>query len=161
MHHRTKMLVNAVGLLLFAAAAICLFWGINGLHGVRPVSAYEDMGVHTFFPNQVTPASAGTGYLVQYRSTGTPNYKWQTEVSSEADGQALVTQNSAAERRVLSIPAENTYIVVPAEQTAETYTSVQQSRYLFAIRLSTSLLAAFVAAWIIIMIRHRKMRKQK
>ena len=52
---KLKSIAFAVGILLLIGAALCLYFSLRNLSSIRPASAYEDMGVHTFVPEEVYP----------------------------------------------------------------------------------------------------------
>ena len=60
------------------------------------------------------------------------------------------------ERRVLSIPADNTYITVEPDQTAEGYTSSLRQKYILILALSGGYVLVYAAAWVVILSQSRK-----
>ena len=78
---KLKSIAFAVGILLLIGAALCLYFSLRNLSSIRPASAYEDMGVHTFVPEEVYPVQrenhatgrqkrnhpTTTVYIVRYR----------------------------------------------------------------------------------------------
>ncbi len=52
---KLKSIAFTVGVMLLIGAALCLYFSLRNLSSIRPASAYEDMGVHTFVPEEVYP----------------------------------------------------------------------------------------------------------
>ena len=52
---KLKPIAFAVGIMLLIGAALCLYFSLRNLSSIRPASAYEDMGVHIFVPEEVYP----------------------------------------------------------------------------------------------------------
>ena len=52
---KLKSIAFAVGIMLLIGAVLCLYFSLRNLSSIRPASAYEDMGVHTFVPEEVYP----------------------------------------------------------------------------------------------------------
>ena len=52
---KLKSIAFTVGIMLLLGAALCLYFSLRNLSSIRPASAYEDMGVHTFVPEEVYP----------------------------------------------------------------------------------------------------------
>ncbi len=52
-----------------------------------------------------------TVYKVYYRDTEGAGYRWSVQASGKDSGRKTVEQGLPAERRVLGIPAEGTYIM--------------------------------------------------
>ena len=79
---KLKSIAFAVGIMLLIGAVLCLYFSLRNLSSIRPASAYEDMGVHTFVPEEVYPVQrenhatgrqkrnhpTTTVYIVRYRS---------------------------------------------------------------------------------------------
>ena len=79
---KLKPIAFAVGIMLLIGAALCLYFSLRNLSSIRPASAYEDMGVHIFVPEEVYPVQrenhatgrqkrnhpTTTVYIVRYRA---------------------------------------------------------------------------------------------
>ena len=160
-----KKVIFAGGLLLLILAASGLYVGVRGFASIRPAADYEDSGVHTFIPYDILPVQVknnATGraqrnnptrtvYMVYYQTTDGTGYRWQVEGGSVRELAEQVYDRGPVERRVLSIPADNTYITVEAGQTAEGYTSSLRQKYIRILALSGSYVLVYVAAWVVIL----------
>lgn len=170
---RAKRWIQIGGLLLLILAAVSLYVGIKGFSSVRTADSYEDEGVHTFTPYDILPVQVknnGIGrnrrmyptktvYMVYYRTTDGSGYQWRAAGGSARVMAEQLYSRGPMERRVLSIPADNTYITIAADQTAESYTAVLQRKYVLILGLSGGYilvcLAVFVVGW-----SSKKMRKE-
>ena len=137
---KLKSLGFAAGIVLLIAAVSCLYFSVRNLMELPPASAYEDMGVHTFVPVEVSPIQvenhatgrAGrthptqTVYVVSYQADDNSGYQYRYESSVESTAQRILEEGAPVERRVLSIPEENTYLTVEIDETAESYTNSWQ-----------------------------------
>jgi len=54
------------------------------------------------------------------------------------------------ERRVLSIPADRSYIIVEPEQTAGSYTTGLRQKYITALALAGAYILLYVVVWCVI-----------
>ena len=111
---------------------------------LRSVSAYEDQGVYTFVPVEVSPVQeennasgrmrrnhpVKTVYVVSYQASDGSGYEYDYEAGSvDTIAQKIVEEGEPIERRVFSVPDEGTYITVEADETAETYVAGQRKRF--------------------------------
>ena len=166
-------MIFAGGLLLLILAASGLYVGVRGFASIRPAADYEDSGVHTFTPYDILPVQVknnATGraqrnnptrtvYMVYYQTTDGTGYRWQVEGGSVRELAEQVYDRGPVERRVLSIPADNTYITVEAGQTAEGYTSSLRQKYIRILALSGSYVLVYVAAWVVILSRNQRRKE--
>lgn len=165
-----KKIVSNVGILLLIVAAVSLYTGIRNFTSVRPVTDYEDSGVHTFTPYDILPVQVKnngtrrsqrrnptrTVYMVYYHTTDGTGYRWQAEGGSARTLAEQLYDRGPVERRVLSIPADNTYITVEADQTAESYTESLRQKYILMMSLSGGYVLIYVVAWIVIWSRRQR-----
>ena len=168
---RKVVFVGSLVLLIFAASR--LYVGARELAAIRPATDYEDSGVHTFTPYDILPIQVknnATGrtqrnkptrivYMVYYQTTDGTGYRWQVEGGSARTLAEQVYDRGPVERRVLSIPAENTYITVEADQTAESYTNSLHQKYVLILSLSGGYVLIYVVAWGIIWIRNQRRKE--
>lgn len=160
-------------ILLLILAASSLYAGVRGFASIRPATDYEDSGVYTFAPYDILPVqvknnAAGreqrnnptrTVYMVYYQTTDGTGYRWQVEGGCVRELAQQVYDRGSVERRVLSIPADNTYITVQADQTAEGYTSSLRQKYTLILTLSGGYVLIYAAVWVVILCR-RQRRKE-
>ena len=138
---KLKSIAFAVGIMLLIGAALCLYFSLRNLSSIRPASAYEDMGVHTFVPEEVYPVQRETHatgrqkrnhptttvYIVRYRSEDGSGYQYKYESGSvESTAQNILKTGDPIERRVLSIFRADDYISLRADETAPTYAALQK-----------------------------------
>ena len=168
-----KKVIFAGGLLLLILAASGLYVGVRGFASIRPAADYEDSVVHTFIPYDILPVQVknnATGraqrnnptrtvYMVYYQTTDGTGYRWQVEGGSVRELAEQVYDRGPVERRVLSIPADNTYITVEAGQIAEGYTSSLRQKYIRILALSGSYVLVYVAAWVVILSRNQRRKE--
>ena len=129
---KLKSIAFAIGIMLLIGAALCLYFSLRNLSSIRPASAYEDMGVHTFVPEEVYPVQrenhatgrqkrnhpTTTVYIVRYRSEDGSGYQYKYESGSvESTAQNILKTGDPIERRVLSISGEDDYITIDADET--------------------------------------------
>ena len=156
---KLKSIAFAVGILLLIGAALCLYFSLRNLSSIRPASAYEDMGVHTFVPEEVYPVQrenhatgrqkrnhpTTTVYIVLYRAEDGSGYQYKYESGSvESTAQNILKTGNPIERRVLSISGEDGYITIDAYETAQTYEARQKRTY----RTIAGVSAAYLLVWI-------------
>ncbi len=170
---KLKSAVFVIGIMLLILSVTSGVLSIKYLSAVLPPDSYEDEGIHTFLPYQVLPVQVkNTGasgrnrrmnptktvYMVYYRDMDAPGYQWSEQAASRESGQETVDAGATVERRVLRIPANQTYITVEAEQTAETYTAELRQTYIMILSLSGAYILFYLAAWCVI---RRKAKKGK
>lgn len=112
---------------------------------VLPADSYTDEGIYEFTPYEVLPVTVKntsgsrqsrrtqpvkTVYMLYYRASGGSGYRWSREVVTKSMGQNLIAEGKTAERRVLSIIRQNTYITIEPELTAESYTAGLRRRFI-------------------------------
>ena len=156
---KLKSIAFAVGILLLIGAALCLYFSLRNLSSIRPASAYEDMGVHTFVPEEVYPVQrenhatgrqkrnhpTTTVYIVRYRAEDGSGYQYKYESGSvESTAQNILKTGNPIERRVLSISGEDGYITIDAYETAQTYEARQKRTYWTIAGVS----AAYLLVWL-------------
>ena len=163
-NQKAKIFIGIVGVLLLILAAASLCMGVSGFFSIRPVTCYEDSGIHTFAPYDLLPVqvkSSGssryqrmnptrTVYMVYYQATDGTGYRWQVEGGSVRELVKQLYNRGPVERRVLSIPADNTYITVEADQTAESYTTGLQQKYILIMGVSGGYILLYLVAWVVI-----------
>ncbi len=159
---KLKSIVFVVGviLLILAAAMGCL--SIRYMSAILPADSYEDKGVYTFLPYQVLPVQVQntgasgrdrrmnptkTAYMVYYRDISGSGYQWSQQALSRELGQQIVDAGATVERRVLSIPADRSYITVEPDQTPESYTAGLRQKYIIALVLSVIYILLYAAVW--------------
>lgn len=156
--------------LLVLAIAVAVI-SLPALFRIRPVSAYQDMGIHTFIPYQTYPTqrettssrhrrSTRTVYVVYYRSTGQHRYQWQQDASYEAEARRLVKDKTPVERRVLEIPEANKIVVLSPKQTAQSYVSKLWLRYGLGAGLSVLYILCYLSSVLLQVQRRRNARSQ-
>ena len=169
---KAKNLGRVVSIPLLILAAASLYVGAWDYGSIRPADSYVDEGVHTFVPYDILPVSVknnATGrygrthptkivYMVYYKTTDGSGYRWQVEGSTARTLAEQKYEEGPVERRVLSIPEEDAYITVEADQTAESYTAGLRRKYTLIMGLSAAYLAVYAGAWIVIW-RKREMEQ--
>ena len=65
---------------------------------------------------------------------------------------------AAVERRVLSVPADRSYITVEPGQTAESYTAGLRQKYITALVLAGAYVILYAAAWCILILMKKAKR---
>lgn len=169
---KAKNLGRAVSVPLLILAAASLYVGARDYAAIRPADSYVDEGVHIFVPYDILPISVknnATGrygrnhptkivYMVYYKTTDGSGYRWQVEGSTARTLAEQKYEEGPVERRVLSIPEEDAYITVEANQTAESYTAGQQRKYTLIMGVSVAYLAIYAGAWMVLW-RKREMEQ--
>ena len=156
---KLKSIAFTVGVMLLIGAALCLYFSLRNLSSIRPASAYEDMGVHTFVPEEVYPVQrenhavgrqkrshpTTTVYIVRYRAEDGSGYQYEYESGSvESAAQNILEAGEPIERRVLSLSGGDGYITIDADETAQTYEARQKRAY----RTIAGVSAAYLFLWI-------------
>lgn len=169
---KAKNLVRVASIPLLILAAASLYVSVRDYGAIRPADSYVDEGVHTFVPYDILPISVknnATGrygrthptkivYMVYYKTTDGSGYRWQVEGSTARTLAEQKYEEGPVERRVLSIPEEDAYITVEADQTAKSYTAGLQRKYTLIMGLSVAYLAVYAGVWIVIW-RKREMEQ--
>ncbi len=158
---KVRSIFSMAGILLLILSAAMGYIAIRDRSAILPAESYEDKGVYTFLPYQVLPVQVeNTGavgrsrrmhptrtvYMVYYRAADGSGYQWTDEAPTRELGQEIVDAGAAVERRVLSVPADRTYITVAPDQSAESYTESLERRY----DLSLGLAAIYIFFYIIV-----------
>ena len=164
---RLKTIIPVAGILLLILSAASLYVAVQALLEVRPAEDYEDQGIYTFQPYDVLPVQVqNTGassrdrrmnptktvYMVYYRATDGSGYKWSDEALTRDLGEDIVEAGEPVKRRVLSIPADRTYITVEPDQTAESYTNGLRQKYVTILVLAGAYVLLYVVAWCILIL---------
>ena len=164
---KLKTIVFVAGVMLLILAAAVGYLSIKYLAVILPADSYEDNGVYTFSPYQVLPVQVqNTGassrdrrmnptktvYMVYYRATDGSGYQWTDRAITRELGQEIVDAGAAVERRVLSVPADRSYITVEPGQTAESYTAGLRQKYITALVLAGAYVLLYVVAWCILIL---------
>ena len=168
---KAKKVISAIGPVLLIVAVCNFCVGIKNFVSTRPVDDYKDCGIHTFTPYDILPVQVKTSttrraqrnnrtrtdYIVYYKTTDGTGYRWQKNGGSARTLAEQLYNRGSVERRVLSIPADNTYITVEAHQTVESYTNSLQRKYIMMMGLSGGYLLVYVSVFI----WKRNQRKQE
>ena len=170
---RLKTIISVAGILLLILSAASLYVAVQALLDIRPAEDFEDQGVYTFSPYQVLPVQVqNTGasgrdrrmnptktvYMVYYRATDGSGYKWSDEALTRDLGEDIVEAGEPVKRRVLSIPADRTYITVEPDQTAESYTNGLRQKYVTILVLAGAYVLLYAAAWCVVVWVRKKAR---
>ena len=190
---KLKPIAFTVGIMLLIGAALCLYFSLRNLSSIRPASAYEDMGVHIFVPEEVYPVQrenayedmgvhifvpeevypvqrenhatgrqkrnypTTTVYIVRYRAEDGSGYQYKYESGSvESTAQNILETGEPIERRVLSIPDEDGYITIGANETAQTYEARQKRTYWTIAGVSAAYLLVWLAVNGLLLYKRRK-----
>lgn len=173
---KLKTIVFVAGVMLLILAAAVGYLSIKYLAAILPADSYEDKGVYTFSPYQVLPVQVQntgasgrdrrmnptkTAYMVYYRDTSGSGYQWSEQALTRELGQNVVDAGAAVERRVLTIPADRSYITVEPGQTAESYTAGLRQKYITALVLAGAYVILYGLAWCILiwMKKQREVRR--
>lgn len=97
--------------------------------------------------------------MVYYQTTDGTGYRWQVKGGSVRELAEQVYDCGPVERRVLFIPADNTYITVEPDQTAEGYTSSLRQRYTLILALSGGYVLVYAAVWVVILSRNQRRKE--
>ena len=170
MREKIRLYVNVLLLMFVILAVLSLFFSVRNMTEIRSVSAYEDQGVYTFVPVEVSPVQeennasgrtrrnhpVKTVYVVSYQASDGSGYEYDYEAGSvDTIAQKIVEEGEPIERRVLSIPDEGTYITVEADETAETYVTGQRKRFVLISIVSVLYLVIWGMVNIILMKRRK------
>lgn len=146
-------------------AGCCIYFCNQNLATIRPVSAYEDKGVCTFYPYEIASVQVKRGafhtrvynteFQVRYKTREGISYRWRKDSESTKEQAQQIYDRGPVERRVLSIVAEKKYITVEPNQNAESYTNSLKSRNLRIMRVSAAYIVIYVATWFFIWINKR------
>ena len=123
---KLKPIAFTVGIMLLIGAALCLYFSLRNLSSIRPASAYEDMGVHTFVPEEVYP--------VQRENHATGRQK----------------------RNHPTTTGEDDYITIGADETAQTYEARQKRTYWTIAGVSMAYLLVWLAVNGLLLYKRRK-----
>ena len=176
MPEKIRDMLGASSMILLMVAAIILGLGIKNMLTVRPASAYEDKGVHTFTPVEIYPvqkkntSSYGrsrrmhpttTVYKVRYEATDGSGYRCSFEAGSTETSARLLAEEGDIVQRVLYIHDEDAIVVVDpdesaesyADESAESYAAGERQRYLLMILIPGLFLAACAVVFAVKKIR--------
>lgn len=149
-----------LALLTAVAAAGTFICGVRYLQ-IRPAGAYTDEGVYTFVPTQgyptnvKVPGSRGTRnvYKITYRTTTQSPYAHTVEAPSRSAGEATVRAREPVQWRVLAITGAGTFLTVPPEDTAGSYTARERRKCLIPFAISSAWLTG---AAVVFLLRRRR-----
>ena len=112
-------------------------------------------GVHTFAPYDILPIRVEDGrnekiaYKVYYRANDGSGYQYQVEGGTARTLAEQVYNRGPVERRVLLISQEDAYITIPPGETAESYTTKEEVKYLAITAISSLYLGGCAAVLLI------------
>ena len=172
---KLKLFGTVLGFLLLFIGVVMSYFAIQNLSEIRPTDCYRDEGIHTFEPYDILPLQVEnhmtgryqrmnptrTVYMVYYQTTDGPGYQWQAEGGSVRELAEQVYNQGSVERRVLSIPTENTYITVTADQTAESYTSELRQRHILTLGVSGVYILVYLMGWLVVWQRKKGLEQKK
>ena len=172
---KLKLFGAVLGFLLFVIGIVMSYFAVRNLSEILPTDCYQDEGIHTFEPYDILPIQVEnhmtgryqrmnptrTVYMVYYQTTDGTGYQWRTEGGSVRELAEQVYNRGAVERRVLSIPTENTYITVAADQTAESYTSGLRQRHMFTLGVSGVYILVYLVGWLVVWQRKKRLEQKK
>ncbi len=92
--------------------------------------------------------------MVYYHATDGSSYQWTDQAITRELGQEVVDTGAAVERRVLSIPADRSYITVEPDQNAESYTAGLRQKYITV--LAGAYILLYVVVWCVILGSRKK-----
>lgn len=162
---KLKSIIFVVGVMLLILAAAVGYLSVKYLSAILPADSYEDKGVYTFSPYQVLPVQVQntgasgrdrrmnptkTAYMVYYQDNSGSGYQWSEQALTRELGQKIVDAGTIVERRVLSIPADGSYITVEPGQTAESYSAGLRQKYMIDLILAVAYVLLYVIAWCVI-----------
>ncbi len=167
---KLKSIIFVAGVMLLILSATMGYISIKSLTAIPPAGSYEDKGVYTFSPYKVLPVqvqNTGSGrnsrmnptktvYMVYYQDVSGSGYQWTERAITRELGQEIVNAGTAVERRVLTIPADNSYITTEPDQTADSYTAGLQQKYIAILILSGSYILLYAVIFWLIWLRKRK-----
>lgn len=152
----TALAQRLLAILTFVAAAGAFICGTRYFL-IRPADAYTDQGVYTFVPTQGYPTNVKVPgsqrtrnvYMITYRTTTQSPYAHTVEAPSRSAGEAIVRAREPVQWRVLSITDDGTFLTVPPEDTAQSYTARERQKALIPFAVSAAYLtgAAVVFLW--------------
>ena len=131
------------------------------------------MGVHPFGPEEVYPEQRETHatgrqrrtpppttvYIVRCRAEEGGGYQYKYESGSvESPAKSFLEAAEPIERRVLSIPDEDGYITIGADETAQTYETRQKRTYWTIAGVSAAYLLVWLAVNGLLLYKRRKRR---
>lgn len=160
-----KFIAFATGVLLLILSMALGYLSIQYLSTIPSADSYEDRGIYAFSPDEVLPVQVKntgaigrdrrmnptkTAYMVYYRDTGGSGYQWSEQAPTRELGQETVNAGVSVERRVLAIPADQSYITVEPDQTAESYTAALRQKYVITLTLSVAYALLYAAVWCIL-----------
>lgn len=96
MREKIRLYVNVLLLMFVILAVLSLFFSVRNMTEIRSVSAYEDQGVYTFVPVEVSPVQeennasgrmrrnhpVKTVYVVSYQASDGSGYEYDYEAGS-------------------------------------------------------------------------------
>ena len=98
-----------------------------------------------------------TVYIVRYRAEDGSGYQYKYESGSvESTAQNILETGEPIERRVLSIPDEDGYITIGANETAQTYEARQKRTYWTIAGVSAAYLLVWLAVNGLLLYKRRK-----
>lgn len=162
-----KLVGTVVGALLLCAAILFLSAGAYMLWTAPPVSAYTDTGVHTFVPCAITHIDSEQSgsveelpWLVEYVAEDNTGYRTQLRMESAQELAQLLLEQYPIERRVLELREEQTYQVVPVEETVEHYVHQENRKSWIGMVLFAEYIGLYAAIWCILIRERRKKRSR-
>lgn len=157
---KMKSFLAILGYLMLVVAAVAIYFSVGNLRLLPSANSYVDEGVVEFIPYNVLPYQVKnndvgarnrrmnptkTIYRVHYKAVDGSGYQFSEKVVSRTIGQKIVDEKVLESRRVLSLPADNTFITVAPEYTAESYTAHLKRRYMVTIAVAGTYILLFGA----------------
>ncbi len=154
-----------VGLVFLLLAVFSCYLGWTDYAEIRDVKEYEDEGVFSFTPYQVLPEMVSNSgklkkeYRVYYKTTDGSDYKWEQKVSSQSAGEQKVLAGEEIEWRVLSISADESYIMISPEQTVESYVNELRQTSIIMMAIGVIYGIGYGIGFIVFVLKKRKQNR--
>lgn len=168
---KLKILTISATALLFLLALVMSCLSIKHLADVIPADSYEDKGIYTFSPYEVLPLQMQntsaynrdrrmhknkTIYVTYYKAIDGSGYTWNELAADQEQGIKTVKKGDKVSRRVLKIPADNSYITIEPEQNAKSYTAGLKQRYIIPLVLAGTYIFLYTTVWCVLLIKKHK-----
>lgn len=168
-----SQLIRFVGLFFLFGAIALFIVSFQELVKLKSPAAYEDQGVHDFYPYAYYPIQvenhAATArertrhptrieYHVYYKTRDGSGYKWMKNAGGSEANARIVKEEGKVSRRVLEIPEDDTYITVDAKyDSAFAYVVDTVQRSLIMISAATVYIVGFA---LFVFLRRRRQRQE-
>ena len=151
-----RNIVKVISIMGAVISLIVIFFAVKGYYSLPSADDYVDKGIYTFMPSRTYTMQekykikisrswqerSRSVNVVEYRAHK-DGYRHLVKVDSKTDGQNLVREHVAIQRKIFSLKNTKDFITVGSEETTVNYTNRARLKYILFFSASAFYLCVF------------------